>query len=55
MAMTMALIWLEIWEMGILKERDSSMKVIRLPRDSIFCWLSTQMVPPAMARMAYWM
>ena len=30
-AMTMALIWLEIWEMGILKLRESTMKAIRLP------------------------
>ena len=52
--MTMALIWLETWLMGMLKERDRSMKLMRLPRDSIFPPDSTHSAPPTMARMAYW-
>ena len=54
MAMTMELIWLEIWEMGMLKERERIMKAIRSPRDSIFSLLRTQIKPPTTASAAYW-
>ena len=52
--MTMELIWLEIWEMGMLKLRDRIIKAIRLPRVSIFPSLITTIIPPTMASTAYW-
>ena len=52
-AMTMALIWLEIWEMGILKLRESTMKAIRLPSVSRELPDETHSSPPTTANTAY--
>ena len=52
--MMMALNWVEIWLMGILKFRDRTMKAMRLPRDRSLPPLATTMRPPQMASTAYW-